>query len=73
MKELEDITIKLYDLENVTYDVVIEFLEDNHIKHEVISIENQRTEDTRSEHEKLEDWEWEQADLYNDDVRMGLR
>jgi len=41
-KDLADITIKFEDLEDVMFDVIIEFLEDQHIKYEITKVENQR-------------------------------
>ena len=43
-KDLADITIKFEDLEDVMFDVIIEFLEDQHIKYEITKVENQRIE-----------------------------
>lgn len=44
MKDLADITIRFEDLEDVMFDVLVEFLEDEHIKYEVVKVENQRIE-----------------------------
>lgn len=37
------------------------------------NLKEELKEATRSEIEKYEDWKWEQADLYNDEVKMGIR
>lgn len=52
MKEIADITIKLIDIEDVDFDVVTEFLEDNHINYEIVKTENLRSIDLRSNEEK---------------------
>ena len=44
MRDLADITIKFKDLEDVDFDVLEEFLNDEHIKYEVIDVKNLRTE-----------------------------
>lgn len=44
MKDLADITLKFPVLEDVMYDVLIEFLTDKKINYEIIDVENQRIE-----------------------------
>ena len=44
MRDLADITIKFEDLEDVMFDVLEEFLQEQHIKYQVTKVENQRIE-----------------------------
>lgn len=63
-RELADITIKLSDLEDVIFDEVIEYLEDQKIKYEVLNTENRRTE-------YEEDDAWDEADVMYDRKMLG--
>lgn len=72
MKTLFNTTIRITNLDESAYTKLIDFLEDGYKTYEEIDFE-EFTIDERSEEEKYEDWKWEQADLYNDEVRMGLR
>ncbi len=72
MKILFNTTIRITNLDESAYTKLIDFLEDGYTTYEEIDFE-EFTIDERSEEEKYEDWKWEQADLYNDEVRMGLR
>lgn len=40
---------------------------------EIEHLKEELEEANKSEEEKYEEWKWEQADLYNDEKRMGLR
>jgi len=56
-RELADITIQLNDLEDVVYDELIEFLEDQKIKYVVAKVENRRTEYSEEEKDSHEEYE----------------
>ena len=72
MKTLFNTTIRITNLDESKYTKLIDFLEDGYTTYEEIDFE-EFTIDERTEEEKYDDWKWEQADSYNDDVKMGLR
>lgn len=55
-RELADITIKFNELEDVVYDELIEFLEDNKIKYDVVKVENRITDYVEEEPSFMEIW-----------------
>lgn len=64
MRELADITIQFKELEDVVYDEIIEYLEEQHIKYEVTKVENRITEYVEEEpdyHEAYENYMLEQG------------
>ena len=56
-KELADITIKFKELENVVFDEIIEFLEDQKIQYEIIDVNNRITEYIENERDYHEEYE----------------
>lgn len=63
-RELADITIQFKELEDVVYDEIIEYLEEQHIKYEVVKVENRITEYVEEEpdyHETYENYMLEQG------------
>lgn len=71
MKTLFNTTIKIKNMDESAYTKLIDFLEDNFMGYEETDFE-EFILDERSEDEKYQDWLWEQADLHNDEVKMGL-
>lgn len=69
MKTLYNTKIDFKNLTQEKYDMLIDFLEDNNLNYDETDFE-EFTLDERTEEEKYEDWLSEQADNYNDDVRM---
>ena len=55
-RELADITIKFNELEDVVYDELIEFLDDQNIQYEVMNIENRITDYVEEEPSFMEIW-----------------
>lgn len=55
-RELADITIKFKELEDVTFDVIEEFLKEQNIQYEVINVENRITEYKETEPEAYDIW-----------------
>ena len=72
MKTMYNTIIRLNNLDENTYTKLIDFLEENIPHYEETDFE-EFTIDERSEEEKYNDWLWEQADQYNDEIKMGLR
>lgn len=71
MKTLYNTKIEFKNLTQEKYDMLIDFLEDNNLNYDETDFE-EFTLDERTEEEKYEDWLSEQADNYNDDVRLGV-
>lgn len=62
-RELADITIEFKELENVVFDEIIEFLEDQNIKYEV-KAKNQYTQYEEYEPGFMEKWkEWKEREM----------
>lgn len=71
MKTLYNTTISLTNMDESLYDKLIDFLEDNFKNYEETDFE-EFIVDERTEEEKYNDWLWEQADIYNEEVKLGL-
>lgn len=71
MKQMYNTKLTITNLDEAKYDMLIDFLEDNHINYNETDYEEFMI-DTRSEEEQYQDWLSEQADLHNDQVKMGL-
>ena len=71
MKELYNTNLALERLTKEQYDMLIDFLEDNRMTYKENDFEEYYL-DERTEDEKYEDWLSEQADLHNDEVRLGI-
>lgn len=58
MKEFADITIQLKEIEDVVFDELIEFLDDQHIQYETISVDNKFTDytETETEFDYYDEW-----------------
>lgn len=72
MKSYFNTTISVEHIDESTYDKLIEFLENNMPNYNETDFE-EFVIDERSEEEKYQDWLDEQADIYNDEVKLGLR
>lgn len=72
MKTLFNTTIRITNIDESAYDKLIDFLEDNFRNYEETDFE-EFTVDERTEDEKYNDWLWEQADIMNEEVKLGLR
>ena len=70
MKTYLDITIQVKALDEVDYDALIEYLEDNHIHFEE-SIDNEYTIDERSEDEKYDDYLGSLADAHYEEEKLS--
>lgn len=71
MKTFYNTTLEIRNLNETKFNLLIDFLEDNNIDYEQTDFEEFEI-DKRSEQEKYDDWLSEQADLHNDNVKMGL-
>ena len=71
MRTLFNAKIDIQNIDMSKYDMLIDFLEDNNIHYDITDFEEFEI-DERSEEEKYQDWLSEQADLHNDNVKMGL-
>lgn len=71
MKTFYNTTFEIRNLNETKFNLLIDFLEDNNIDYEQTDFEEFEI-DKRSEQEKYDDWLSEQADLHNDNVKMGL-
>ena len=71
IKDMRNITFQMNNLDEEEYNLLIDFLEDHYINYEETDIEEYQL-DTRTEEEKYDNWLSEQADLHNDNVKMGL-
>ena len=71
IKDMRNITFQMNNLDEEEYNSLIDFLEDHYINYEETDIEEYQL-DTRTEEEKYDNWLSEQADLHNDNVKMGL-
>lgn len=68
MIDMFDVTIDITGLDAEQYDLLLDYLEENHIEH-IERNEKRYTVDLRSEEEKYNDWLGNQADEYNDSMR----
>jgi hypothetical protein len=71
MKTLYNTKLSITNLTWEQYTMLIDFIEEHKINYDETDFE-EFTLDTRSDIEKYDDWLSEQADLHNDDVKMGI-
>ena len=71
MKTRYNTNFKIENIDQEKYDMLYDFLEDNHINFEETDFE-EFIIDTRTEEEKYDDWLSEQADNYNNDKELGI-
>lgn len=71
MKTLYNTKLFITNLTWEQYTMLIDFIEEHKINYDETDFE-EFTLDTRSDIEKYDDWLSEQADLHNDDVKMGI-
>ena len=69
MKEFYNTTIKIENLDEAKYDMLMDFLQDNNMNYEETDFE-EFVIDERTEDEKYQDWLSDEADAHNEEKWM---